>query len=76
MRKLKICKFSLVLAKYASSWKVFQVLLFLVGLWRGSRWTGAGRVFLRKKQYVFGFKISQILCAVSWSAGFEQWRLF
>lgn len=78
-RKLKICKFSLVFGKICFFLEsLSSVLLFLAGFWRCRPWgfeescqyiSSEG-----EKQYVFGFKISQILWAVSWSS-FEQWRL-
>lgn len=70
-RKLKICKFSLVFGKICFFLEsLSSVLLFLAGFWRCRPWgieescqyiSSEG-----EKQYVFGFKISQILWAVSW----------
>lgn len=71
-RKLKICKFSLV-SLLEESLSSVLLLFWLAILARDRSWEGG-------KQYVFGFKISQILRAVSWMVLFwavaSLWVIF
>lgn len=71
LRKLKICKFGLVFGKicfFLESLSSVAVFGWILAMQIWGRWwdESCQSVARRRKQYVFGFKISQILWAVFW----------